>query len=68
MTKPQSIVFVVDDDAAIRKALASLIRSVAVWSPRIASMPAIWVKLAVQEFELVISRATCVARSARITP
>lgn len=28
MTKPHSIVFVVDDDAAIRKALASLIRSV----------------------------------------
>jgi len=28
MTEPQSIVFVVDDDAAIRKALASLIRSV----------------------------------------
>jgi FixJ family two-component response regulator len=28
MTEPQSIVFVIDDDAAIRKALASLIRSV----------------------------------------
>ena len=28
MTEPQSIVFVVDDDASIRKALSSLIRSV----------------------------------------
>lgn len=28
MTNPQSIVFVVDDDAAVRRALASLIRSV----------------------------------------
>ena len=28
MTEPQSIVFVVDDDASIRSALSSLIRSV----------------------------------------
>ena len=33
-----------------------------------ASMPAICVKLAVQELELVISRVICVARSARMTP
>ena len=31
-------------------------------------MPAIWVKLAVQELEFVISRVMCAARSGRITP
>ena len=47
---------------------SSFILSTEVWSPLIASMPAICVKLAVQEFELVIRRETCAARSARMTP
>ena len=38
------------------------------WSPQIASMPATCVKLAVQEFEFVISRVMCAAKSGRITP
>jgi hypothetical protein len=36
--------------------------------PRKASMPAIWLKLAVHELEFVIKREMCVARSGRITP
>ena len=44
------------------------IRSTEVWSPRMASTPPTCVKLAVQEFALVISRAMWAARSARMTP
>jgi len=37
MTEPQSIVFVIDDDAEVRKALDSLIRSVGLWARLFAS-------------------------------
>ena len=39
-----------------------------IWSPWSAAMPAHWVKEAVQEFELTISRATCSASGTGMTP